>query len=88
MPSSSGLSSANAMPPAQVINLVRESMRNALENEAQAAEANAVGASMKTGVTVDLSRKNIQKLPEEVVDIMKHELERYVAFQAPASGSE
>ena len=59
-------------------------MRSALEDEAQAAEADAVGAGMKTGVTVDLSRKNIQKLPEEVVDIMKNELERYEAHQKPA----
>lgn len=51
-------------------------MRTALESEGQAAEANAVGTGLKSGVTIDLSRKGIQKLPEEVVDIMKNELER------------
>ena len=78
-PSSSTLSASNLMPPSQVINLAREAMRNALESETQAAEANAAGAGLKTGVTVDLSRKNIQKLPEEVVDILKNELERWVS---------
>lgn len=74
---SSGSSTNNShMPPAQVISLVSEGMRNALETESQAAEANAVGTAIKPGVTLDLSRKNIQKLPEEVVDLMKHELER------------
>ena len=37
-----------------------------------------MGSGLKTGVTIDLSRKNIQKLPEEVVDIVKKELERFV----------
>ena len=65
------------MPPAQVIAFAREAMREALESEGQAAEATAAGTGLKSGVTVDLSRKGIQKLPEEVVDIMKNELERY-----------
>lgn len=54
-------------------------MRNALESENQAAEVSAVGTGLKTGVTIDLSRKNIQKLPEEVIDIVKNRLERSVA---------
>ncbi|KAM5377378.1 hypothetical protein ACJZ2D_005059 [Fusarium nematophilum] len=75
VPSSSSLS-ASGMSSAQVINLAREAMRNALESENKAAEAGAVGTGLKTGVTIDLSRKGIQKLPEEVVDIVKGELER------------
>jgi hypothetical protein len=71
------------MSAAQVINLAREAMRNALESENKAAEASAVGTGLKTGVTIDLSRKGIQKLPEEVVDIVKGELERSV----PSLGS-
>ncbi|KAK1240727.1 hypothetical protein MKX07_006160 [Trichoderma sp. CBMAI-0711] len=58
---------------AQVISLTREAMRHALENESQAVD---VGPGLKSGVTIDLSRKGIQKLPEEVVDIVKNELER------------
>lgn len=74
--SSSNLSASNGLPPSQVISLARDAMRNALESENQVAEAGAVGASLKPGVTVDLSRKNIEKIPEEVVDIVKNELER------------
>ena len=54
-------------------------MNDALQhNESQAAEASAVSTELKPGVTIDLSRKNIQELPEEVVDIIKNELERLV----------
>lgn len=64
----------------QVIVLAREAMKKAVEeNESQAAEASGVSNELKPGVTVDLSRRNIQKLPEEVVDIIKDQLERYVA---------
>ncbi|KAJ4137562.1 RAM signaling network component [Fusarium equiseti] len=75
VPSSSSLSTAS-MSAAQVINLAREAMQNAIESESQAAEAGAVGTGLRTGVTIDLSRKSIQKLPDEVVDIVKGELER------------
>lgn len=55
-------------------------MQNALqENEAQAqrAEGGTTNTELKPGVTIDLSRKGIRELPEEVVDVIKHELERY-----------
>ncbi|KFA74642.1 hypothetical protein S40288_03203 [Stachybotrys chartarum IBT 40288] len=74
--SSSTLSASKAMPASQVISLAREAMRQALESENQAADSSTIGTGLKTGVTIDLSRKNIQKLPEEVVDIVKNELER------------
>ena len=65
----------------QVVALAREAMRNALdEHKTQAAEASDVSDEMKPGVTVDLSHKQIQKFPEEVVDIIKNELERYFLF--------
>lgn len=52
-------------------------MRSAIrDNESQAAEASGVSTELKPGVTVDLSRRNIQQLPDEVVDIIKNELER------------
>lgn len=54
-------------------------MTNAIqENESQAAEASGVSNELKPGITIDLSRKKIQELPDEVVDIFKHELERLV----------
>ncbi|KAM0330721.1 hypothetical protein ACHAQA_003673 [Verticillium albo-atrum] len=75
--SNATLSASAPMSSAQVISLAREAMQKALrENESQAAEASAVSNDLKPGVTIDLSRKGIQKLPEEVVDIIKNELER------------
>ena len=54
-------------------------MKKALdENETQAAEASGVSSELKPGVTVNLSHKNIQKLPDEVIDIIKDQLERWV----------
>lgn len=64
----------------QVIALAREAMRSAIrDNESQAAEASGVSTELKPGVTIDLSRRNIQELPDEVVDIIKKELERCVS---------
>ncbi|PHH85573.1 hypothetical protein CDD83_235 [Cordyceps sp. RAO-2017] len=75
--SNATLSAFNGTAPSQVIALAREAMQTALESEKnQAADAGAVGPGLRSGVTIDLSRKNIQKLPEEVVDIVKNELER------------
>lgn len=71
------LSASAPLSTSQVIALAREAMDSALqENETQAAEASGVSTDLKPGVTIDLSRKNIQALPEEVVDIIKNELER------------
>ncbi|KAI4592367.1 RAM signaling network component [Pestalotiopsis sp. 9143b] len=75
--SSSSLSASGPMSASQVIALAREAMRSAIrDNESQAAEASGVSTELKPGVTVDLSRRNIQQLPDEVVDIIKNELER------------
>lgn len=80
VPSSSNLSAGQPVSPNQVLAWAREAMRVAHENEAKAAEASGVTANtLKPGLTVDLSRKKIQTLPEEVVDIIKNELERYAS---------
>ncbi len=74
---STTLSTNPPLSSSQVIALARESMRAALDdNQTQAAEASGVSNELKPGLTIDLSRKNIQKLPDEVVDIIKNELER------------
>lgn len=73
------LSASGPLSPNQVVALAREAMKSALqENETQAAEASGVSTDLKPGITIDLSRKNIQALPDEVVDIIKNELERFV----------
>jgi hypothetical protein len=76
--SNSSLSSQIPISAAQVVALAREAMKNALdENQTKAAEASGVSNELKPGVTIDLSHKQIQRFPEEVVDIIKNELERY-----------
>ncbi|KAL2755474.1 hypothetical protein ACRALDRAFT_2058911 [Sodiomyces alcalophilus JCM 7366] len=76
-PSNATLSAHQPLSSSQVIASAREAMKRALEEtETQAAEASAVSTELKPGVTIDLSRKGIQTLPEEVVDIIKNELER------------
>lgn len=77
MPSNSGLTASAPIAASQVIVLAREAMKKAVEeNESQAAEASGVSNELKPGVTVNMSHKNIQRLPEEVVDIIKDQLER------------
>ncbi|KAL2116457.1 hypothetical protein VTJ04DRAFT_8625 [Mycothermus thermophilus] len=76
VPSTTNLSAGQPISPSQVLALAREAMRAAHENEAKAAEASGVGNTLKPGLTIDLSRKKIQTLPEEIVDIIKDELER------------
>jgi hypothetical protein len=83
MPSNSSLPQI-PISAAQVVQLAKEAMKNALdENETKAAEASGVSNELKPGVTIDLSHKNIQKFPDEVVDIIKIELERYDRISVP-----
>lgn len=77
-PSTSSLSAPTPIFANQVVALAREAMKLALEeNQTKAAEASGVSNELKPGVTIDLSHKQIQRFPEEVVDIIKTELERY-----------
>jgi sRNA-binding carbon storage regulator CsrA len=76
--SNSSLSAQIPISAGQVVALAREAMKNAIqENQTKAAEAVGVSNELKPGVTIDLSHKQIQIFPEEVVDIIKNELERY-----------
>lgn len=78
-PSNSSLSTQTAISANQVVALAREAMKAAIEeNQNKAAEASGVSTELKPGVTIDLSHKQIQRFPEEVVDIIKNELERYI----------
>lgn len=75
--SNSSLSSQASIPASQVVQLAEDAMKSALEeNKTKAAETSAVSNELKPGVTIDLSHKQIKAFPEEVVDIIKNELER------------
>lgn len=76
--SSSSPSAQTPTSTGQVVALARQAMKVALEeNQTRAAESSGVGNELRPGVTIDLSHKQIQRFPEEVVDIIKNELERY-----------
>jgi hypothetical protein len=76
---------SNGLPSltkAQVIELVYREMNKARDEDRKATEANGISS----GVTVDLSHKQIEELPEEVVDIIKNDLERYYISFKTACG--
>lgn len=53
-------------------------MQNAIDND-KTKDGDTTPADVPTthpGVTIDLSRKNIRKLPDEVVDILQYRAER------------
>lgn len=77
-PSSSFLPAQTSISEAQVILLAEKAMKNALDEHEKEAAQNAKAEGLTVpGVTIDLSHKQIQVFPEEVVDIIKKELERY-----------
>lgn len=62
----------------EVVDLTREAMKNALEeDQKEATEASGGGNELRHGVTVDLSHKNFLNFPDEAVDIIKTEISRY-----------
>jgi hypothetical protein len=64
--------------PESFIASTQKAMQMALEAEDRSDEDENAGTGPKPGVTLDMSRKGIQILPEEVVDIIKDRLERYM----------
>lgn len=80
MPTIRGASTLTASAPiaaSQVIALAREAMKDALRHtDQQVGDGGDINNEMTPGLTIDLSRKNIQRLPDEVVDIIMNKLER------------
>jgi hypothetical protein len=78
---------ANATPlsPGQVVALVRDARKKALGDDDTRAPADApAGADgLKPGITIDLIGKNIPALPDEVVDILRNGVERWVLLVSP-----
>lgn len=78
-------SRAGAVPPAiplspgQVVAIVREARKKALQGDDSRGVAADVDADgLKPGITLDLIAKNIPTLPDEVVEILRNGVERYV----------
>lgn len=71
------LTSSAPISSSQVIALAREAMQDALRHaDQQVGDGADINNALKPGLTIDLSGKRIQKLPDEVVDIIMNKLER------------
>jgi hypothetical protein len=62
----------------QVVALAEEAMKAAREETQRSISGGDAGASgdLKPGVTIDLGHKYIARIPDEMVDIIKDEIER------------
>jgi hypothetical protein len=74
----------NQMQPSkeELIGIARRAIDNA-HNEIRRTAESGLGADLQQqqpGVTVDLCHKKIVNLPEEVIDIIKDEIERFVGL--------
>ncbi|KAF2399051.1 hypothetical protein EJ06DRAFT_68924 [Trichodelitschia bisporula] len=61
---------------ADVISLAREAFEASRKVLRQAGDGSASSEMQQPGITVDLGHKNIARLPDEVIDIIKDEIER------------
>lgn len=66
------------LSPGQVVAIVREARKKALQGDDSRAVADTDADSIKPGITLDLIAKNIPTLPDEVVEILRNGVERYV----------
>lgn len=77
-PLSTDLSPGRCLPAPKVLAIARKAMRDALLSEGLAGQLGEEVVGLQSGVTIDLSRSAIPELPEELVDIFKDKLERFV----------
>ncbi|CAK7219273.1 RAM signaling network component [Sporothrix curviconia] len=84
---SGSLTASAPIAASQVIALAREAMKEALRHtDQQAGDGGDINNELKPGITIDLSRKNILRLPDEVVDIIMNKLERLALSHNKLSG--
>jgi hypothetical protein len=72
---------------AQVVNLARAAFEHSLADiHRTAAETPRELQQQQPGITIDLGHKNITRLPDEVIDVISAEIERYthLAMLAPS----
>jgi len=75
-----GTATGPPLTPGQVVALVRDARKKALADDDSRAPADADG--IKPGITIDLIGKNIPALPDEVVDILRNGVERWVPVRS------
>jgi Leucine-rich repeat (LRR) protein len=78
LPLNVGLLPSGPQPPSrdEIIALAREAIEASREEIRRSGELGVTSELQQPGVTVDLGHKHIVHLPEEVVDIIKDEIER------------
>jgi hypothetical protein len=77
--------SQSQLSPEDIISLAREAIEASRDEVRRSGEGVASTELQQPGVTVDLGHKNIVRLPEEVIDIIKDEIERFVTPARPSS---
>ncbi|KAL1623064.1 RAM signaling network component [Diplodia seriata] len=74
----------------EVVALVRKTIEQVREDTTRRTEPDVVKDLAQPGITIDLGHHGIRRLPEDVIDIIKADIERCVAAkllrQEPASG--
>lgn len=74
---------SSGQPPTdeEVIDMAREAIELSRDEMRRGRDGVLSTDLQQPGATVDLGHRNIARLPDEVVDIIKDEIERYVWFQ-------
>ena len=67
----------------EVIDFAREAIEASREESRRGRDGVLSTDLQQPGVTVDLGHRNIVRLPDEVIDIIKQEIERCVNFLSP-----
>src|SRR5215469_2995075 len=69
----------------EVIDFAREAIEASREESRRGRDGVLSTELQQPGVTVDLGHRNIVRLPDEVIDIIKQEIERCVKFFFPVA---
>ncbi|VBB73285.1 Putative protein of unknown function [Podospora comata] len=75
-PNANNANTGPLLSPNQVVALVREARRKAIEDEETRTPVSGTTGATGSGITLDLIGKNIPVLPDEVVDILRTGVER------------
>lgn len=69
----------SVLPDSEVIALAKEAIAASREETRRSADDDGVTKELQQpGATIDLGHKTVSSLPEEVIDIIKDDIERYV----------
>lgn len=71
----------------EVVALVRKTIEQVREDTTRRTEPDVVKDLAQPGITIDLGHHGIRRLPEEVIDIIKADIERCVAALSTASAA-